>query len=104
MLPFKSLDAVTSGGSGSAKDLESAVAQHTLHAVETGGQTHSDLDVGLEGSHDGVDWFRLGNVQLGANATATTTVNLHLVRYVRAVLTGGFSGSAVVTATIASGA
>lgn len=100
MLPFTSLDAVTSAGAGAAKDLEGAFARHTLYATESG--THSDLQVRLEGSHDGLHWFGLGSVTLvQGDGAKTVSVDAQLVRYVRAAL-ASFTGSTTVTATIAS--
>jgi hypothetical protein len=104
-LPFTSLSGATSPGPGAVKDLEGVFSRHTLHVVETGGGT-SGAYVYLEGSHDGQNWFPLTEVAV-VNADVkqvTVTGTEHLVRYARAkVLDIYFSGSPVITATIASG-
>ena len=104
-LPFTSLSAATSTGSGASKDLEGVFRTHTLAVTITG--SPSAFSINLQGSHDGISWYT-------SNAAATLTEqnvgtagyathDLYLWRYVRAnltVLTGG--SSPTVTATIAS--
>lgn len=99
-LPFTSLDAATATGPGAAKDLEGVFSTHTICVTTTG--SPSSMNVVIERSHDGVNWFSTGSPNISAGPTMAT-VDTHLVRYVRANLTSLSGGSApTVTATIAS--
>jgi hypothetical protein len=94
-LPFTSLDAATSPGAGSVRDLEGSLFHHTVLVWATG--EPSAVRVDFYGSHDGDNWFNFGNT-----TGAPLSVD-RVVRYVRAdltTLTGGTSPA--LTATIAS--
>lgn len=98
MLPFVSLNAATSTGSGAEKDLEGTFGNHSILQSVTGSPT--DWLIELQGSHDGVNWTTLAG--LDENNTFHSLVNFPL-RYVRANLasfTGGTSPT--FSATIAS--
>ena len=105
MLPFTSLDGVTTAGPGVSRDLEGAMLRHTLVASITGAESDS-AGVVLQGSHDGEAWFTLTTVSpsLPNQGTLVATADTHLVRYVRAnIQAGSVNGTPSVTATIVSG-
>lgn len=93
-LPFTSLDEATAVSDGVAKDLECPLANHTMIVRSSTGGLY---DAVLEGSHDGVVWMPLAPVS--SNGAVESH---HVVRFVRARLSGIDSGSPTVTATIAS--
>ncbi len=101
MLPFTSLNAVTSNGPGASRDLEDVSRHHTLTVTITG--TSVSGTVALQGSHDGSGWTNLATVSITDGLTLMATADTHFVRYVRANLTSLAGTSPVVTATIASG-
>lgn len=97
MLPFKSLDAVTAPGIGLARDLEGLFGTHTMLLEVTGNP--QNLEVFLEGSHDGVYFHELGRTVSAGFITVTS----HLVRHVRArVGQLGTGTNPTATASIAS--
>ena len=109
-LPFTSLDAATSSGAGTARDLESVARNHTVFVRIDGMAPGPGISttVGLEGSHDGATWYNLGSFTSGGSGSGsvlgTFQVSTYLVRYLRARLdlSAGTTVSGV-TATIASG-
>lgn len=104
-VPFTSLNAATTTGAGSSRDLGELADHHTMLFTVTGGASWTIV---LEGSHDDTHWLSLGQ---GSGSSAgpievtvpTTALPGTLVRYVRANLTALTGGSSpTVTATIAS--
>ncbi len=103
-LPFRSLDAVATTGAGSARDLEGVFRQHTMSVVASG--VTNSFTIKIEGSHDNVNWFELGNAvpSGGGTVVSMVTAGTHLVRYVRANITNISGSVTAVTASIATGA
>jgi hypothetical protein len=105
VLPFISLNAVTSTGPGTTRDLGGLYALHTVGLTWTGGPT--SLLGYIEGSHDGVNFARIsdGNgVSRPIDTTTRSSSRGHLVKYVRYNLDSLAGGSLpTATATIASG-
>jgi len=99
-LPFTSLNAATSTGAGTSKDLESVASTYGVIVTATGGP--STVTCSLEGSHDNVNWYTVPSPTITAAGTFTLFQNL-LFRYVRVnlvTLSGG--SSPTVTATVAA--
>lgn len=101
-LPFKSLDSAASAGPGDSKDLEGVYTNHMTIVSQTGDP--SSVSVALEGSHDGVVWYRAATLSW----TSVTGPSNHLhadfpFRYVRSNLVSVSGGtSPLISATIAS--
>lgn len=97
MSAITSLDAATSTGASSIKQLPFLVNNHTIQVDITGGP--SAVTVTLEGSLDGAEpFFTLGTKAFSAGELTATAAMLHVVdkpvNYVRTnltVLTGGSS-------------
>lgn len=106
MLPFTSLNAVTSAGAGAEVDLVDGESTHALFAEYFGPATGDGIAV-LEGSLDGTNWFNLEQVNIGAGYTNPLLAFTYakLVRYVRATIPAGQypAGATSVTAIILSG-
>jgi hypothetical protein len=99
-LPFTSLDAVTSVGPGTARDLGGLVSRHTALLWSTGGPSITAV---IEGSHDGTNWVRISSNNMAGPISVVSATD-YQVRYVRANLTAMSGGSSpTVTVTIASG-
>jgi hypothetical protein len=101
MLPFVSLNAVTTTGAGTSRDMEDAVRPHTMVVVVTGLAGSEQNQVRLEGSLDGSTWLELGLASRNGNGNVIVTSEM-LARHVRANFIT-LNGTATVTATIASG-
>jgi len=98
-LPFTALNAVTATGAGASRDLEKAFATFDVLLFTTGSPT--TVTVVLEGSHDGTNWYQIGNPAITLS-TPHQLITGYVFRYVRAnliTLTGG--SSPTVTATVA---
>lgn len=99
-LPFTSLNAATSTGPGTSRDLERPTRLFTMVVSATG--SPSSVSVDLEGSLDGSFWFALVRRNDIGAATVGDSAGAHFVRYVRAnalTLSGG--SSPTLTAVIA---
>jgi hypothetical protein len=94
-----SLSGSASVGPGIEKHLAKTTARFTMIVTLTGNPI--SCSVVLQGSHDGVAWVDIGNVQTTTGGVITTGSDSALVSYVRADLRS-LVGSASVTATIAS--
>jgi len=84
MLPFMSLDAVTSPAIGASRDLETVASDITL-VISTdvaAGAVHVDL----EGSFDGENWFVIASASYGSGGGGTEIARNpdYRARYVRA--------------------
>lgn len=100
--PAASLSAASATGPGEVIDLGGSMSLHTMVRTAAGGPT--DMNVDMEGSHDGASWFTLASLT-NSTAAPQAVTSERVVRYVRAnllSLTGG--ASPTVTATIASAA
>ena len=94
---FKSLDAATATGAGTAFELRAPCRTYTMNKTVAG--TFSALVVALEGSLDNVNWYTLGTDNTTA-AGATFVVDKP-AKFVRANCTT-FTGGTSVTAWIAA--
>lgn len=109
VLPFVALSGVTAPMDSNAVDLNGVSDDFTVAWWTTGGATGVNLT--LQGSHDGVNWFGLVSGTTGANGVLSNKVVdpsaqtfRHLARYVRVHLvsiTGGTSPT--LTATVGVG-
>ncbi len=97
--PAVSLDGATSAGPGETVDLGRNYAKHT--AIVTATSSPTNVEVGLEFSHDGTNWARFNSANGSSFPFAVHTERV--ARYVRAnLLTLSGGSSPTVTATIAS--
>jgi hypothetical protein len=112
MLPFQSLNSVTSEADGTeSSDFECGLKTHTLVATASGLTSETGATVALEGSLDGETWFQLASGSVGyydyegewllANPLTLFVANI-IVRYVRAS-TSNYSGTPAISAWIQSG-
>ena len=102
MSAYTSLDSAIATGPGEDRRLLKATAHHTMAVTLTGQPT--TVEVVIEGSHTGYDWFPMGTLQCALiGGLKTLPATTHLVTYIRANLTRLEGGdSPTVTATIAS--
>lgn len=96
MLPFKSLNAETSVGSGVQKDLEGTFFNHAVFLTHSTNPTSFEVDVQV--SPDGSLWVSIGSVTTaGGHASFSFPA-----RYVKARVVSIAGPSADVTAWVAS--
>lgn len=100
MLPFTSLNAVTSAQVGASKDLEGLLATH--HMLVSAGGTSASAQVQLEGSLDGTNWESFGSVGVGSGGSGSVRIVDTPLRFIRANATSLSGTSPTVTAAIAS--
>lgn len=102
VLPIKVLDAVTSTGAGSSFDLETLANQFGIQVVVTG--SPSSVDVALQGSMDGTNWYSLiSRSAPNSGAEGTNASPQVAARYVRGYLSG-LNGGTSPTVTLWAGA
>jgi hypothetical protein len=99
---LKSLDAVTSDAAGDALALNSPTSEYSLQVNFAGTISGTGPSLYLEGSLDGVNFFRVGfmNGQTSGSAYVVNATGA-LAAFVRAEVTG-LSGGGTVTAYVAA--
>jgi hypothetical protein len=81
MLGKTLLSAVSAAGAGTSQDLAAMVRSVTMHVVPSAATVK--CQVALEGSVDGVAWFRLGQTPVDSNG-GLVDVDERVVNYIRA--------------------